>query len=64
MKRKILVKGLIFILVLVVLFIYCYPLLYLFSTSLKDKSEFLMNPVGIVKDIRLANYVDAWKEAK
>lgn len=47
-----------------IIFSYCFPFIYTISTSLRSQSEFLQNPVGLVKEIHFENYVEAWKRAK
>lgn len=63
MNRKRWMKIVLVVAVIITMIIYCYPLLYLISTSLKTKSEFLLDPVGLVQNIRLQNYKEAWIEA-
>lgn len=49
-------------LVLVALFIYLYPLLYLVNVSLKTQVGFINDPVGLTKTLNLKSYADAWVE--
>lgn len=49
-----------YLVVLVALFCYIYPLLYLVNVSLKTQIGFITDPVGLTKTFNLQSYVDAW----
>ncbi|MGO2360181.1 MAG: carbohydrate ABC transporter permease [Brachybacterium tyrofermentans] len=40
--------------------VFLLPLLFLLNTALKSDADFLADPVGIVTEPRLQNFVDAW----
>ncbi|MNO37459.1 L-arabinose transport system permease protein AraQ [compost metagenome] len=42
--------------------LYVVPLILVLNVSLKSYPEYLMNPIGIVKDLQWSNYVTAWTE--
>lgn len=44
------------------LILYVVPLLLVFNVSLKSFNEYLLNPIGIVKNIEWGNYSQAWSE--
>lgn len=51
-----------YLIVLVVLFIYVFPLFYLFNTSLKTQMEYLGDPAAIAESFRLSNFGEAWSK--
>lgn len=51
-----------YILVGLLLMVFLFPLLYLLNTALKSTEEYFSNPVGIVTDPQLGNFVDAWQQ--
>jgi len=51
-----------YLLMLVVVVIYAYPLLFLINTALKSNNEFLVNPTGLVQSPQLANFASAWRQ--
>jgi raffinose/stachyose/melibiose transport system permease protein len=51
-----------YVLLVVVVLIYLYPILFLVNTALKSNSEFFSNATGIVKAPRLSNFSEAWAE--
>lgn len=55
-------KILSYIIVLLMLSLYVFPLFYLFNVSMKTQSEYLMDPVALAKSIRLENFMDAWEK--
>lgn len=46
----------------VLLILYVVPLILVLNVSLKSYPEYLMNPIGMVKDAQWSNYVSAWTE--
>lgn len=44
------------------LILYVVPLLLVFNVSLKSFNEYLLNPIGIVKNIEWGNFSQAWSE--
>jgi raffinose/stachyose/melibiose transport system permease protein len=46
--------------VLIALFCYLYPLLYLVNISLKTQLGYIIDPVGLTKTLNWQSYVDAW----
>ncbi|GJM76563.1 hypothetical protein HMSSN036_87790 [Paenibacillus macerans] len=44
------------------LILYVVPLILVLNVSLKSYPEYLMNPIGMVKDAQWSNYVSAWTE--
>ncbi|MEC0182526.1 carbohydrate ABC transporter permease [Paenibacillus peoriae] len=55
-------KLLSYIIVLLMLSLYLFPLFYLFNVSMKTQSEYLIDPVAIAKSLRLENFMDAWEK--
>lgn len=53
------VIGAFFLVILFILTIY--PLIFTVMVSFKSTADFTLNPVGWPKEIRLMNFVDAWK---
>ncbi|WP_410512125.1 carbohydrate ABC transporter permease [Paenibacillus sp. BR2-3] len=47
-------------LVVVMLVLYIVPLLFVFNVSFKSFTEYLLDPIGIVKNIQWNNYKEAW----
>jgi raffinose/stachyose/melibiose transport system permease protein len=50
-----------YLMVVVVLLFYVFPLAYLVNTALKSGHEVVANPGGLVHSPRLQNFVDAWR---
>lgn len=48
--------------IFVLLIMYIAPLILVLNVSLKSYPEYLMNPIGLVKEVQWSNYVDAWTE--
>lgn len=46
----------------VLLVLYVVPLILVLNVSIKSYPEYLMNPIGIVKEAQWENYVTAWTE--
>ncbi len=55
-------KVLSYVLLVLVVLIYLYPLLFLLNTALKSNSEFFSNPTGLAKAPLLSNFGTAWHE--
>jgi len=51
-----------YLLMLIVVVIYAYPLLFLINTALKSNTEFLVNPTGLVQSPQLGNFGSAWQQ--
>lgn len=51
-----------YLVIALLLVLYIVPLILVFNVSLKSYPEYLMNPLGIVKDVQWHNYVDAWRD--
>lgn len=51
-----------YLLASVVVLFYVLPLAYLVNTALKSNAEFSRNPIGLVSDPRLGNFVEAWQQ--
>ncbi|NQX66934.1 carbohydrate ABC transporter permease [Paenibacillus alba] len=62
MKIHLVPRPLGYLLMLIMVILYLYPLLYLFNVSFKPDVEFIVDPVGIVKHFQPENYVNAWKQ--
>ena len=63
-RRRRLTPGalLAYLFLAVVLAIYLYPMVYLLNTALKSNQEFFVNPTGVVRSIRLGNFLTAWQQ--
>lgn len=48
--------------IFVLLILYIAPLILVLNVSLKSYPEYLMNPIGLVKEVQWSNYVAAWTE--
>ncbi len=53
-----------YIIIFLLLILYVAPLFIAFNVSFKSFNEYLLNPLGIVKDIHIANYAEAWTKGK
>lgn len=51
-----------YVLVLLMLALYLFPLFYLFNVSMKTQSEYLMDPVALAGGLRLENFSEAWSK--
>jgi raffinose/stachyose/melibiose transport system permease protein len=51
-----------YLLLVVVILIYLYPLAFLVNTALKSNSEFFSNPTGLAKAPLLSNFSAAWRQ--
>lgn len=51
-----------YLVIALLLVLYIVPLILVFNVSLKSYPEYLMNPLGIVKNVQWHNYVDAWRD--
>lgn len=50
-----------YLVVLLLMVLYLFPLFYLFNVSMKTQFEYLANPVALAEQLRLSNFADAWK---
>ena len=62
MKENKLTLILSYTIVLLVLFLYLFPLFFLFNVAMKTQSEYLLNPVAIAENLRLENFTQAWEK--
>ena len=46
----------------VLLVLYVAPLILVLNVSLKSYPEYLINPIGLVKEIQWSNYISAWTD--
>lgn len=60
MKQSRTSRTISYIIVLLVLALYVFPLFYLFNVSMKTQTEYLLNPVALTEGIRLENFAEAW----
>lgn len=60
MKDSKTAKTLSYILVAVLLVLYIMPLLFVINISFKSFSDYLLDPIGLVKSIQWDNYKEAW----
>lgn len=62
MKNSKSVTILSYAVVAVLLLLYVVPLILVLNVSLKSYPEYLINPIGFVKEIQWSNYITAWTE--
>ena len=60
MKDSKTAKTLSYILIAVLLVLYIMPLLFVINISFKSFSDYLLDPIGLVKSIQWDNYKEAW----
>lgn len=60
MKDSKTAKTLSYILIAVLLVLYIMPLLFVINISFKSFTEYLLDPIGLVKSIQWDNYKEAW----
>ncbi|MDR3121503.1 MAG: carbohydrate ABC transporter permease [Clostridiales bacterium] len=53
-----------YLLAVVFLFLYLFPLFFSFNTSLKTSREYLLNPIGLTQSWSFDNYITAWTRAR
>ncbi|MFD1178455.1 carbohydrate ABC transporter permease [Paenibacillus puldeungensis] len=51
-----------YVVIAVLLVLYVVPLILVLNVSLKSYPEYLLNPIGFVKEVQWSNYVTAWTE--
>lgn len=51
-----------YVVVLLMLALYLFPLFYLFNVSMKTQSEYLLDPVAVAEGLRLQNFAEAWNK--
>ena len=51
-----------YIIAILVLIVYVFPLFFLLNTSLKEQFEYLVDPVGIADSFRISNFAEAWEK--
>lgn len=59
-RRKLIMKLCLIPIVILILFVYLFPLFYIGNISLKSEKEFLWTPVDVVNDVTFENFVIAW----
>ena len=52
-----------YILVLIFLLIYLFPLFFSFNTSIKTAQDYVTNPAGLTRSWAFSNYIVAWQRA-
>ena len=52
-----------YVIIVLFLFIYLYPLFFAFNTSIKTREEYLRNPMGLTTSFAFENYFKAWEMA-
>jgi raffinose/stachyose/melibiose transport system permease protein len=57
-------KILSYVIILILIMVYLFPLLYVLNSSFKTFEEFLVNPLSITTNFHWHNYVDAWSQGK
>ncbi|MHA6531552.1 carbohydrate ABC transporter permease [Paenibacillus sp. BAC0078] len=60
MKESKSAKILSYVLVAVLVVLYVVPMLFVFNVSFKSFNDYLLDPIGLVKNIQWGNYKDAW----
>jgi raffinose/stachyose/melibiose transport system permease protein len=55
-------KTLRYVIVLLVLVVYLFPLFYLLNTSFKEQFEYMKDPTGLAASLRFSNYLEAWNK--
>lgn len=60
MKDSKTAKTLSYILIAVLLVLYIMPLLFVINISFKSFTDYLLDPIGLVKSIQWDNYKEAW----
>jgi raffinose/stachyose/melibiose transport system permease protein len=53
-----------YIIAILFLFLYLFPLFFSFNTSIKTTPEYLLNPIGLTKSWSFDNYITAWNRAR
>lgn len=61
MKESKVTRTVSYVIVLIMLALYIFPLFYLFNVSMKTQSEYLLNPVALAEGMRLENFTEAWE---
>jgi raffinose/stachyose/melibiose transport system permease protein len=51
-----------YLIVLLLLAIYLFPLFYLFNVSMKTQFEYLKDPIAIAESLRPSNFLEAWEK--
>lgn len=51
-----------YLIILLLLVLYLFPLFYIFNVAFKTQVEFLKNPVAIAESLRLSNFAEAWSK--
>lgn len=64
LKRKKLngIPWIAYVFVALILILFIFPLLFLLNTALKNTTEFVSNPVGIVSSFQWGNFAQAWSK--
>ncbi len=65
MKKKNLgIRIAIYVFIGILLFLYLFPLVYAFNTSLKTKFDYMQDTISLAKSFNYKNYVEAFSKAK
>ena len=56
-KRNLIITEIVMVAIAIIWFI---PIYYLIVTTLKGSQEATLNPLGLPRELRLDNYVNAW----
>lgn len=51
-----------YLIVILLLFIYLFPLLMVFNVSFKTLPDFIIHPLSFAKDLKFSNYAEAWTQ--
>ena len=52
-----------YILVVIFLFVYLFPLFYIVNTSLKSAQDYLLHPTSLTTTFSFSNFAVAWQKA-
>jgi len=63
MSRKLLTKIFLYLVMVIVLVVFLYPLIYAFNASFKTNREFMIDPVGLATSFVWQNYIEAWQRS-
>lgn len=61
-SQKMLILTLQYGAMLLLTFIYLFPLIYLINVSLKTPADFYNDPIGMTRTFSIGNYIDAWNQ--
>ena len=52
-----------YVIMIIFLFIYLFPLFYVLNTSIKSAQDYMLNPTGLTKTWQFDNFITAWNKA-